>query len=187
VTRRRRLLLGAGVIALALGALIFTGGAVGIGTYYALQYGFQGLGLILSLQLLGVSRDYELEADQLGVQYAWKAGYNPEGFIQFFDIIASKEGYVEKTSFFRTHPAFYDRIVDTYREMAFLPRQEQAIENTKEFGEAQVKLKKITEDLEREEKDAPSLFKKEPGCPGEPDKGSGRVTSSMTEAPGRLL
>ncbi|HEY7679224.1 MAG TPA: M48 family metalloprotease [Terriglobia bacterium] len=170
-----------------IGALIFTGGAVGIGTYYALQYGFQGLGLILSLQLLGVSRDYELEADQLGVQYAWKAGYNPEGFIQFFDIIASKEGYVEKTSFFRTHPAFYDRIVDTYREMAFLPRQEQAIENTKEFGEAQVKLKKITEDLEREEKDAPSLFKKEPGCPGEPDKGSGRVTSSMTEAPGRLL
>ncbi|MBI3935259.1 MAG: M48 family metalloprotease, partial [Acidobacteria bacterium] len=91
-----------------IGAMIFTGGVVGIGAYYALTYGFQGLGLFLSLQLLGVSRDYELEADQLGVQYVWKAGYNPEGFIEFFDIMASKEGYVEKTSFFRTHPAFYD-------------------------------------------------------------------------------
>ena len=39
-----------------IGALILTGGVAGIGTYYALQYGFYGLGLALSLQLLGVSR-----------------------------------------------------------------------------------------------------------------------------------
>jgi hypothetical protein len=169
-----------------IGALIFTGGAVGIGTYYALQYGFQGLGLLLSLQLLGVSRDYELEADQLGVQYVWKAGYNPEGFIQFFDIMASKEGYVEKTSFFRTHPAFYDRIVKTYSEISFLPKQEQAIENTREFEATQTKLKKIVEDLEKEDKNAPSLFKKEPGCP-EPEKAPGPATSSMTETARPLL
>jgi predicted Zn-dependent protease len=169
-----------------IGALIFTGGAVGIGTYYALQYGFQGLGLLLSLQLLGVSRDYELEADQLGVQYVWKAGYNPEGFIQFFDIMASKEGYVEKTSFFRTHPAFYDRIVKTYSEISFLPKQEQAIENTREFEATQIKLKKIVEDLEKEDKNAPSLFKKEPGCP-EPEKAPGPATSSMTETARPLL
>ncbi len=150
-----------------IGALILTGGVVGIGAYYALQYGFYGLGLALSLQLLGVSRDYELEADQLGVQYVWKAGYNPEGFIQFFDIMASKEGYVEKTSFFRTHPAFYDRIVGVFREVSFLPKADGAVENSSEFQALQTRLKKLAEDLDKEEKDKPSLFKKEPGCPDE--------------------
>ena len=145
-------------------ALIFTGGAAGIGAYYALQYGFQGLGLVLSLQLLGVSRDYELEADLLGVQYLWKAGYNPEGFIQFFDIMASKEGYVEKTSFFRTHPAFYDRIITTYREISFLPKQEQAVDNTSEFQSVKAHLKEITKSLDAEDKDAPTLIKREKGC-----------------------
>jgi len=145
-------------------ALIFTGGAAGIGTYYALQYGFQGLGLVLSLQLLGVSRDFELEADLLGVQYLWKAGYNPEGFIQFFDIIASKEGYVEKTSFFRTHPAFYDRIVTAYSEMSFLPKLEQAVDNTSEFQAMKAHLKEISKTLDQEDKDAPTLMKREKGC-----------------------
>ncbi|MBI3951033.1 MAG: M48 family metalloprotease [Acidobacteria bacterium] len=69
-----------------LAAAIFTGGVATIGTYYALQYGFYGLGLILNLALLGVSREYEAEADQLGVQYMWKAGYDPKGFINFFDM-----------------------------------------------------------------------------------------------------
>jgi len=154
-----------------VGAMIFTGGAVGIGTYYALQYGFQGLGLFLSLQLLGVSRDYELEADQLGVQYVWKAGYSPEGFIEFFDIMASKEGYVEKTSFFRTHPAFYDRIVEAYREISFLPKQERSTVNTMEFDRIKAKMMEMNKELEKEEKDRPTLFRREQGCPGQPDKG----------------
>ena len=145
-------------------ALIFTGGAAGIGTYYALQYGFQGLGLVLGLQLLGVSRDYELEADLLGVQYLWKSGYNPEGFIQFFDIMASKEGYVEKTSFFRTHPAFYDRIVTAYREISFLPKQEQVVDNTSEFQSVKAHLEDIAKSLDAEDKDRPTLFKREKGC-----------------------
>ncbi len=145
-------------------ALIFTGGAAGIGTYYALQYGFQGLGLVLSLQLLGVSRDFELEADLLGVQYLWKAGYNPEGFIQFFDIIASKEGYVEKTSFFRTHPAFYDRIVTANREISFLPRLGQAVDNTSEFQSVKAHLKDIAKTLDQEEKDKPTLLPRAKGC-----------------------
>ncbi|HWP83823.1 MAG TPA: M48 family metalloprotease [Terriglobia bacterium] len=153
-----------------IGALIFTGGVVGIGTYYALTYGFQGLGLFLSLQLLGVSRDYEMEADLLGVQYLWKAGYNTEGFIEFFDIMASKEGYAEKTSWFRTHPAFYDRIVNVYREISFLPRKDEVIDNTREFDAIKAKMKKLNEELEKEEEGRPTLFKREPGCPGEPDR-----------------
>lgn len=74
-----------------IAAIVLTGGAAGIGMYYAIQYGFYGLGLVLDLKLLGVSRDYELEADQLGVQYAWSAGYDPTGFIRFFDKMATKK------------------------------------------------------------------------------------------------
>ena len=162
-----------------IGALIFTGGVVGIGTYYALTYGFQGLGLLLSLELLGVSRDYEMEADQLGVQYVWKAGYNPEGFIEFFDIMASQEGYAQNTSWFRTHPAFYDRIVNVFREISFLPRQDMIIDNTREFETIQDKLKKINEDLEKEDENRPTLFQREKGCEGQPDT---RTSPSTSEA-----
>jgi predicted Zn-dependent protease len=73
------------------------------------------------LELLRVSRDYELEADQLGVQYAWNTGYDPGGFIRFFDKVATREGYVNGASWFRTHPPFYERMVDTRREIMFLP------------------------------------------------------------------
>lgn len=48
-------------------AFILTGGVAGIGTYFALQYGFYGLGLVLNLKMLGVSRKYELQADQLRI------------------------------------------------------------------------------------------------------------------------
>ena len=94
-------------------AMVFTGGVVGAGAYYALQYGFMGLGMVLDLTLLGVSRDYEEEADQLGAQYAWNAGYDPKGFITFFDKMASEKGYVRSASFFRTHPPFFERILNT--------------------------------------------------------------------------
>ncbi|MBI3262866.1 MAG: M48 family metalloprotease, partial [Acidobacteria bacterium] len=62
---------------------VLTGGISSIGAYYAYQYGFTGLGMLMSLDLLGVNRDFELEADQLGVQYAWNAGYDPSGFVRF--------------------------------------------------------------------------------------------------------
>ena len=87
------------------------------------------------------------------MQYLWKSGYNPEGFVQFFDRMASKEGYVEKTSFFRTHPAFYDRIVTAYREISFLPQEEQAVDNTSEFRSVKAHLQEIAKSLDAEEEE----------------------------------
>src|SRR5690242_5778449 len=43
-----------------IGAMILTGGTAGIALSYIFQYGFYGLGLVIDLKLLGVSRDYEL-------------------------------------------------------------------------------------------------------------------------------
>ena len=147
-------------------AIIFTGGAVGIGAYYALQYGFYGLGFALDLNLLGVSRDYELEADQLGIQYAWKSGYDPEGFIRFFDKLARKEGHVIGASWFRTHPVFYDRMVASKREIMFLPAQAQAIVQTRDFEIMKQKLKEEVKKSKAAGVKKPSLLarEKEEGC-----------------------
>ncbi|HET9179827.1 MAG TPA: M48 family metalloprotease [Terriglobia bacterium] len=146
-------------------AVVLTGGIAGIGMYYALQYGFYGLGLVLSLQLLGVSRDYELEADQLGVQYAWNAGYDPSGFTRFFDKMATRAGYVNSVSWFRTHPPFYQRMVDTQREIAFLPKKESLILQTTAFENMKKALKPVAAEAEKEEVGKPSLrITREQGC-----------------------
>lgn len=141
-------------------ALVLTGGVAGIGTYYALQYGFYGLGLVLNLKMLGVSREYELEADQLGIQYAWNSDYDPQGFIKFFDKMATKEGYVNGVSWFNTHPPFYTRMVDAEREIMFLPRKSRYIVNTQAFMNMKKELQKVTEKANEKEKNAPTL---EPG------------------------
>ncbi len=156
--------------------MIATGGVIGIGTYYALQYGFFGLGLTLNLALIGVSRDYEKEADTLGIQYAWKSGYDPGGFVRFFDKMATREGYVNGASWFRTHPPFYDRMVGSQREQMYLGRKPEAVLNTTEFARMKEALKKSTRRAEKEGKGKPSLLVKEQGCPPpakllyEPDK-----------------
>ncbi len=152
-----------------IAAVVLTGGAAGIGMYYALQYGFYGLGLVLDLKLLGVSRDFELEADQLGVQYAWNAGYDPTGFIRFFDNMATKKGYVNGVSWFRTHPPFYQRMVQTEREIMFLEQKPNAIVQTSAFEQMKKDLAPVAAKAEKEEIGKPSLLiTKEEGC--EPPK-----------------
>lgn len=145
-------------------ALILTGGAASIGTYYALQYGFYGLGLVLSLDMLGVSRDSELEADVLGVQYAWNSGYDPDGFIRFFDKMATTEGYVNGLSWFRTHPPFYSRMVHSKREIMFLPAKSGLLRQSKEFEQMKAELSKVTAQAADEEKQRPSLLAPVEGC-----------------------
>ncbi len=148
-----------------IATVILTGGIAGIGLYYAIQYGFYGLGLVLDLKLLGVSRDYELEADQLGVQYAWNAGYDPTGFIRFFDKMATRQGYVNSVSWFRTHPPFYQRMVDAQREILFMPAKPAYVTQTSAFEQMKKELAPITAKMEQEEFGKPSLLiSKEEGC-----------------------
>jgi len=58
------------------------------------------------------SRDQENQADELGVIYMMKAGYDPEGAIQVQELLASKEkknpGYFQ--ALFRSHPVSAERI-----------------------------------------------------------------------------
>ena len=151
-------------------AVVLTGGVAGIGMYYALQYGYYGLGLVIDLKLLGISRDYELEADQLGIQYAWNAGYDTSGFIRFFDKMATRVGYVNGVSWFRTHPPFYERMVQAQRERMFLPKRTDTVVQTPEFLQMKKDLAPVVAEAEKEEIGKPSLLlTKEEGCTP-PDK-----------------
>lgn len=153
-----------------IAVMIGTGGFGTIGTYYLMQAGFFGLGMVLNLSLLGVSREFEMEADQLGTQYAWKAGYDPRGFISFFDKMASEKGYVQSASFFRTHPAFYDRIVHTLSEIAFLPEREALEVDSSRFEGFQRDLRQALEkEKQKDDEKRPSL-RREPDCDEDPKK-----------------
>jgi len=150
-----------------IAAVLATGGISTIGAYYALQYGFFGLGMVLNLALLGVSREFEAEADQLGAQYAWKAGYDPRGFITFFDKMASDKGYVTSASFFRTHPPFLERILATFSEIEYLPKSPELAVDTSEFRAFR---QRVTEAIQKNESKGkgPSLRDKEPNCEASP-------------------
>src|SRR5690242_15587801 len=173
-----------------IAAVVLTGGVAGIGTYYALQYGFYGLGMVLNLNLLGVSRNYELEADQLGVQYAWNTGYDPSGFIRFFDKIATREGYVNGASWFRTHPPFYQRMVNTRREIMFMPAKTDQIVQSSAFEQMKRELAPISAAANQQEMGRPSLrITREQGCepPAKLEYKPGQPIEALCSAPPRTV
>jgi Zn-dependent protease with chaperone function len=173
-----------------IATIILTGGVAGIGLYYAIQYGFYGLGLVLDLKLLGVSRDYELEADQLGVQYAWASGYDPTGFIRFFDKMATKQGYVNGVSWFRTHPPFYQRMVNAEREILFMSPKPAYVVQTSAFEAMKKKLEPITATAQKEEIGKPSLrMTREEGCepPAKLEYTAGQPIEELCSAPLRTV
>jgi Zn-dependent protease with chaperone function len=167
-----------GIIQLAtsIGLSIFAPGLFQAASYLGyylkgllLQAIFQGMGLVFTMNVLGVSREFELEADQLGMQYAWKAGYDPEGFIRLFDHMSQKEGHASSTSFFATHPAYGDRIqtaLKEYKALSSTDRPNHAfMTDTSEFQEVKERLRKSLQKTEKEiqeEKNRPSLKTFEP-------------------------
>lgn len=110
--------------------------------------------------MLGVSRKFEMQADQLGIQYTWNSDYDPNSFIKFFDKMATHEGYVNSVSWFHTHPPFYERIIHAMRVIMFLPKKKHYIVNTQAFMKMKKELKKVTEQTHKKAKNAPTL---EPG------------------------
>jgi beta-barrel assembly-enhancing protease len=150
--------------------LIFVGGG------QLAQMGIQNaLGLGLSLELLGITRGSEKEADQLGIQYLWNAGYDPNSFVSFFEKLQEQEKSKpgKLAGFFRTHPSTEDRIVSSLDEQRYLPEKDRYILNTSEFDRVKSRLQSIDNAQKSDEagaaKDQKRPTLKRRTADGEPD------------------
>jgi len=116
--------------------LIFVGGGIG----YAVR---AAAGLGLPMTFLTFQRGFESEADYLGLQYMYKAGYDPNAFVQFFEKLQAREkkkpGTLAKA--FSTHPQTPDRITKSQEEISkILPARPQYVVTTSEFADVKSRL-----------------------------------------------
>jgi predicted Zn-dependent protease len=116
--------------------LIFMGGWTG----YAIR---QGAGLAIPLGFLTFSRGFEAEADMLGLEYMYKAGYDPTSFVDFFEKIQTlekkKPGTLSKV--FSTHPMTDDRIKSAQKNISeILKAKPEYVVNTSEFNDVKNRL-----------------------------------------------
>jgi beta-barrel assembly-enhancing protease len=119
--------------------LLGPGGWAGYGIYEAAS-------LAIPVTYLKFSRDSEREADYLGVEYMYKAGYDPNSYVTFFERIQADEkrrpGTIPKV--FSTHPPTPDRIEATQKEIArILPARPEYIVTTSEFDSVKSRLRNI--------------------------------------------
>lgn len=115
--------------------LIFAGGWAGYAVY-------QAAGVVIPIGFLKFSRAFESEADMLGLQYMYKAGYDPTALVDFFERIETlekkKPGSLAKV--FSTHPMTDDRIKATQEEIQSLETRPEYVVNTSEFMDVKARL-----------------------------------------------
>ena len=150
---------------------------------------YQGINLGVPLTFLKFSRDAEREADYLGLQYMYNAGYDPNAFVAFFEKVQEAEkkqpGTIPKA--FSSHPPTPDRIEKAQKEIStILPARSQYIVTTSEFDSVKQRLQMI--ELNLKAKDAksnkPTLRKKTEHNKGGNTTADGGSTSSGSDQSG---
>jgi beta-barrel assembly-enhancing protease len=119
--------------------LIFIGGWAGYGIYEAAN-------LAIPMTFLEFSREFEAQADYLGLEYMYRAGYDPQAFVTFFekiqDLQKHKPGAVARA--FSDHPQTPDRIAHSQEEIAkILPPRDEYLVTTSEFDDVKARLARI--------------------------------------------
>ncbi|HEX7287905.1 MAG TPA: M48 family metallopeptidase [Candidatus Angelobacter sp.] len=134
--------------------IIMTGGLAGIGVNEAANFGIP-----VVFQKFG--RNFEAQADYLGIQYLYKTGYDPNGMINFFEKIQAMDKkrpglYVK---LYGDHPQTPDRIAQSQREIGtILPPRDQYIMDTSDFQLAKKRLTLIMKHrLLKDNKQSPEL------------------------------
>jgi beta-barrel assembly-enhancing protease len=126
---------------LASMSLVFVGGPIGMAAREISN-------IAMPMTFMKFSRGFEREADLLGIEYEYAAGYDPESFIDFFERIAvqrKKPNFLARA--FASHPMNDDRIRRAQKEIAtMLPEHDQYVVNTSEFVEIKARLAQMVSD-----------------------------------------
>jgi beta-barrel assembly-enhancing protease len=145
---------------LAMGASIFLGGIPGM--IYQNTAGLGLLGVFMKF-----SRSAEEEADRLGVQYMWAAGYDPTAMATMFEKLEAKNkkkpGMIAKA--FSTHPAPPDRRASALALAARFPEHDEYVISTSEFQRVKAKLMRLSN---ARASTAGALPSADDGAPGRP-------------------
>lgn len=154
----------------------------GYGIYEASQFA-------IPMTFLMFSREFEAQADFLGVQYMYRAGYDPQAFISFFEKIQAlekrKPGLVAKA--FSDHPQTPDRILHSQEEIAkILPAKDEYLVTTSEFDDVKARLARIENKrrlLDTRNKNKPSLRRASAGSSDPTQAQSNDPNSNSTDRP----
>ncbi len=117
-------------------AMILLGGWTGYAIY-------QGAQLAVPLGFLSFSRADEAQADDLGLQYMYKTGYDPNSFVDFFEKVQSlekrKPGSMSKV--FSSHPPTAERIKNAQKNIQqHLNARPEYVVNTSEFNDVKARV-----------------------------------------------
>ena len=145
---------------LALGTSIFLGGIPGM-----IFQNTAGLGLLGAF--MKFSRSAESEADKLGVQYMWAAGYDPSAMATMFEKLEAKNkkkpGLISRA--FASHPAPPDRRAAALALAARFPEHDEYVISTSEFQRVKNRLLRLSN---ARASTAGALPGAEEGAPGRP-------------------
>jgi predicted Zn-dependent protease len=99
--------------------------------------------IAVPLGFLKFSRDAEREADMLGLQYDYAAGYDPQAFVQFFEKLKMEENkkHSKIAKMFSTHPMNSERITAAQVEIrTYLPDRDSYVVDTSDFDAMKARL-----------------------------------------------
>jgi len=170
------------IVSLASIPLIFVPGgwAVYEGTQAALSIG-------VPLTFMKFSRSFEAQADFLGMEYMYKAGYDPQAFISFFEKIEAQEkkkpGFIAKA--FESHPMTADRVAAAQKELKnVLPARPEYVVDTSEFENVKSRLASLENRHKVQDKsdsDRPTLRRQQTS--NSPTDGNGTGTQPDDDRP----
>lgn len=174
-----------------LAGMIFGGGIISNVLY-------NGGGILGSLGMLKFSRGAEEEADRLGVQYLYAAGYDPNGMATMFEKLAAqnkkKPGAVARM--FSSHPQPTNRREASVALVARFPEREEYVISTSEFQRVKNRLLKTTNarstvaiDIDEGTPGKPTLKRRapegeDPTSTGTSSSGSGTSSSGSSSSSG---
>jgi len=134
------------------------------------------------LAFLKFNRGAEAEADYLGIQYMYKAGYDPNSYVAFFGKVMDEERRTPGSmpQVFMDHPPTGDRIIKSEEEIKqILPKKEQYLVSTSEFDDVKGRLQQVISNRKRMkpgDNGGPTLRKRQP---------SDQTTSAPTQTAGQ--